>query len=346
MSTDTAGPVPDAAGERTVAEGPAPTPTYALRALSPTEARGDLIPGILPNGISLLAGAPGAGKTTLISSWALGFRDNQPILGHQPRPTPFVGVLATDRSWESHSQWFSVAGWPDIPHYSFQDDPALNWDRFLLRSELPALFLHGLKSLYPPDGPPPGSVIFADTVAMFIDGNLIDYKRTAVSLGHLNRICRQRRLCCIGTAHMAKQKADQKDKYQRPQDRILGSAALLGFTDTQMFILAPEDLDADHHLFGWVPHHAAAQSFELTRDPQTGLFVPLPSDRNERELQKSTLLDQISTDGSFTTDLVEILAVRYRLSRASTYRLLKELAHQGSIAPGPKRGMYHRLLPS
>jgi hypothetical protein len=301
---------------------------------------------VLPNGISLLAGASGAGKTTLISTWATSFRDQQPIFGHTPRHIPFVGVLVTDRSWESHSQWFTAAGWPDIPHYSFQDDPALQWDRFLVRADLPLLFALGLQNLYPPTGPPPGSVIFADTIAMFIDGNLIDYKRTAVSLGHLNRICLQRQICCIGTAHMAKQKADAKDKYQRPQDRILGSAALLGFTDTQMFILAPDDLDADHHLFGWVPHHAQAETFELTRDPQTGLFVPLPTEKNEREMHKASLLELIAPTGTFTSDLVEISAVRWRLSRATTFRLVKELSHQGSIAPGPVRGQVHKLLPA
>jgi hypothetical protein len=301
---------------------------------------------VLPNGISLLAGAPGAGKTTLISSWAVAFRDQQPIFGHQPRHIPFVGVLATDRSWESHSQWFTAAGWPDVPHYSYQDDPAFQWDRFLVRADLPLLFQVGLTQLYPPNGPPPGSVIFADTIAMFIDGNLIDYKRTAVSLGHLNRICRRRQICCVGTAHMSKQKADQKDKYLRPQDRILGSAALLGFTDTQMFILAPEDIDADHHLFGWVPHHAQAETFELTRDPQSGLFVPLPSDKNQRELQKAQLLDLINQSGTYTSDLLEIAAVRWRMSRAQVYKLIKELAHQGSIAPGPSRGMVHKLLPA
>ncbi len=78
----------------------------------------------------------------------------------------------------------------------------------------------------------------------------------------------------IGTAHAAKQKADKNERYLRPQDRILGSTALFGYTDTQMYLAAPDETGSKDgvYTFFWNPHHAPPAAFPLTRDSE-GRFV-------------------------------------------------------------------------
>lgn len=307
--------------------------------MHPSTPIADLIPGIIPaKSVSLVAGAAGVGKTALTAEWCARFRDGRSVFGHPVNKAAFVGVLVVDRKWHSHRQWFEAAGFPEIPHYSYQDDLSLKWDRFHLKTELVGLLEHGLEKIQAPRG----AVILVDPISMFIPGNLIDYKSTAIGLGAINRFCETRGVTLIGTAHMAKQKGDKKERYTRPQDRILGSAALAGFTDTQMYLLGPEDMDDEFYGFGWIPHHVPADTFELQRDPSNGLFIPYYS--HSKDFDQLGMLKLIPEErgGIPTKDIVDSAGETMRLPRSTVYRYLGELKLLGRVQQ-PKPGRWFRI---
>ena len=288
----------------------------------------DPIEGIMPAGtITLLSGASGVGKTAFVAEWCVRWRDGRSICWKPTNRPVELGVVAADRKWASHKQWFEAVGYPDIPHYSLRDDPSFNWDKVFNRKETANIFRAALSRLLLP----PGSLIVVDPISIFIHGSLLDYKQTAVSLAHLDRVCTDLGVTVLGIMHMSKQKGDKKDRYTRPQDRILGSAALGGFTDTQMYLLGPEDLDEDFYGFGWIPHHAPAETFTFSRDPQNGLFIPYEAPDQTGNLK--ALYDAIteSIAGTKTKELTNLASDQLGLARATTYRYLDLLRIQGKI---------------
>src|SRR5262245_57066272 len=120
---------------------------------------------------------------------------------------------------------------------------------------------------------PGGSVVFVDPISLFLGGNLLDYDTCAVSCHEIRKALHQRGLTLWGNSHSSKLKGRQEDRYVRLQDRILGSTAISGFSDTQMYLASPEECDQPYYSFLWNSHLAPAELFPLSRDEQ-GLFVP------------------------------------------------------------------------
>lgn len=231
-----------------------------------------LPPWFAGGSVNLLAGASGTGKTALIAQWAVAFRDGLTVCGHAPHPLAAVGVLSADRSWAQSSQkWFAAAGWPDIPCYSIQDDLGFDLHRLLekgVRAML-AIFGNCLDQL----ALPPQSLLIAEPIADWLGGNLLDYRDCSVACRLIRRLLQHRQLTLIGLAHAAKQLADPKRRYQRLQDRLAGSTAILGYADTQMYLASPEELGVEHYTLHVNPHHAPSETFALEREPETGLFT-------------------------------------------------------------------------
>lgn len=309
----------------------------------------DPIPGVLPSSsISLFSGPSGVGKTALMAEWMVRFQTGRGICRKATNPPPWIGVIATDRPWRSHQEWFRRAGWPDIPAYSLRDDPQLRWDRFNLPTELGKLFREALAQLdaqHPAGFMPPGSLVFIDTITLYLPGNLIDYRRTAIGIAQLDKIVQQRGLTVIGTAHTAKQRRDPEQEYRRPQDRILGSMALLGYTETQIYLLGPDEVDGDKSVVGLVSHHHKPIVFELSRDQRTGLFFPYGGDALEDQ-SRWRLLQEIPVMPKAipTAVLVELAKTTLDISRATVYRYLAVLEERGQVTQ-PVRGLWSRPEP-
>lgn len=230
----------------------------------------DPIPEIIPFGsICTLAGASGVGKNALISEWVARWLSGRSICGRPTNCPAQIAMIAGDRRWRSHRQWLDVAGCPDIPHYSLRDDALFTWGSLRITGQVPLVLGRILDKL----DLLPGSMVILDPMALFIPGRVNDYKDVAIGLGTLDQLLKPRQLTALGIFHQAKQTNDAAKRYTRPQDRILGSAAQLGFSDTPMYLLSPEDLDEPYYGLGWVPHHAPADTFKFSRTP-TGLFVP------------------------------------------------------------------------
>lgn len=287
----------------------------------------DIIPNILPAcSVNLLAGASGVGKTALTSGMLRCFRDTAPVFGYQPNPVPKIAVITTDRSWASTGLWFQEVGYPEVAHYALQDDDDVNLSLLRNKSKRLSILVNALDrpELQPL---PPGSLVMIDPFAMFLGGNLTDYDACMVACSEIRRLARQRQITFLGTAHSAKQKADKKERYQRLQDRILGSAALFGYTDTQMYLAAPEETGEKFYSFLWHPHHAPAKVFSLGRDAR-GLFVPWAE--STAALEESTVLRHIPTADE-GIGFGELVLICDGLSRATVHRHLLRFESEGLV---------------
>lgn len=243
---------------------PAPLPQPATPHLDP-------IPHILPHGsIATLSGASGVGKTAFLAGFIRNLQLGTDFFGHAVNTPPAIGYIGADRPWRDAEQWFGRANCKPFPNYSLPDDPTFNWNRFRDWKQAPAILNECLDKLQLP----PGSVVVIDPMPLFIPGRLIDYKDTAVGVRILDAEClRPRQLTMIGIFHVAKQKANKNDRYLRPQDRILGSGGQVGYSETAMYLMSPDEGDVPYYEIGWVPHQIPAASFKLKRD-ERGLFAP------------------------------------------------------------------------
>jgi hypothetical protein len=288
----------------------------------------DPLPGIIPfASINLLAGAPGVGKTAL-SAWMLSrFRDCLPIFGRQPNPLAQVAFIGADRSWSSTGQWFAAAGYGDIPHYSLPDDRGYPKKKLRAKGARIEVLKHCFDQLDKTYGLPWGSLVQVDPIALFMGGNLIDYDACMVACLEMREICQERGLTIFGTAHSSKQKADKKEQYARLQDRILGSAALFGFSDTQMYLAAPQETGEKHYTFLWHPHHEPGEVFPLGRNA-AGLFVPWAE--STAAADEGKLLHHIPSEGEGIGFGQLVLACE-GVSKATVHRYLQEQVKLGTV---------------
>lgn len=299
----------------------------------------DPIPLVIPaGGISLLAGAPGTGKTALLATLLRAFRDGQPIFTHDPAPITDIGMISTDRSWSTNRLWFDRAGFPDIKVYSVADDSTLDKSRLRKRHERIKLFKEFLDKL----AIRPGGLLVVDPIAVFLGGNLIDYDACMVACLEIRDILHVRKLTLIGTAHTAKLKADKKDRYLRLQDQILGSTAIFGYTDTQMYLAAPAEIAKPHYTFLWSPHMAPPETYDLTRDTQ-GLFIPYSAQHGGNDTR---VLQLLPDDGSpLALAAIYERAKEIPLSQATVKRILDALIVEAQVLR-TGRGVYQRALPA
>lgn len=308
--------------------GPSAGPELGSKvALHPSQPFADPIPGIIAAGsLNLISGASGVGKTALVADMCRRWRDGRSICWRPTNVPTKIAVIVGDRKWSDHKQWFEAVGFPDIPHYSFRDDTSFSWDRLHSRTAVTDIFekaVDGLKL-------PPGALLIVDPISLFISGNLIDYKAVAIAMGKLDRIITKRKITCLGIMHMAKQKGDHKDRYTRPQDRILGSSALLGFSDTPMYLLGPEDMDDECYGFGWIPHHSPHETFQFVRNEQ-GLFVPFAAPDQDANMHALLGVITAASEGTKTKEIIDYATGQLAIPTRSVHWYLDKLQAAGKI---------------
>jgi len=291
-----------------------PPPTYP-----------DPIPGVIPFGtVTLVAGAPGVGKTAMLSEWIVRWRDGRQIWGHPTnQPTGFY-YLAADRQWQSHQTWFNTVGFPDIPRYSLADDPSLNLDWVRQPSNAIKLFERCLDHLKPL----PGGHVFVDPIApLFIVGDQNRPRDVAITLFHFSRFAKRYQINITAAAHFSKQKMDAQTQYRRPMDRISGTGAFVGYSDTQVWLIDPEPPEQPYHIFGWRPRHSKEENFKVTRT-DTCLFIPYTEDGEETRL----LLELIPYDRSISTgELADLVFEAMGMNKRTLYRRLIDLREAGLV---------------
>lgn len=230
--------------------------------------KNDLVVGMLPrHEVSIISGASGAGKTSLIFQLLADMQQNRPFLGTfgVPSPYPQVGYIAADRGGDSLDIWAEKTG-VDLSVIKFRsivtddtiDIRKLEKESFRMLQDL-------ISSMTPLD------LIIIDPMIIFLGGDTKNYTHNAMRLIQLNRIAHLNKLTILGTHHAVKARTDYG--YKRPQDRISGTGAFLGYTSTQMFLDTPEESGLDHHTFHVISHTAAGIEIPLTRT-DIGTFQP------------------------------------------------------------------------
>lgn len=316
-----------------------PTIPTDLSVCQPAAPFPDPIVGILPFGtVTIFAGAAGVGKTAMLAEWCRRWRDGLTICGKPTNtPTAFY-YMAADRQWKSHQQWFDAVGFGDIPHYSIADDPAFSLDKLKNPQNALNCFLEAFNKLR--DGrhaPEPGAHVFVDPVSpLYIAGDPNRARDVAGSLLRLSRVAQQYQVNLTCTAHFGKQKTDPKEQYTRPQDRIAGSGAFAGFSDTQIYLIDPVPPQQPYHILGWNPRHAPLEEFHFVRNTQ-GLFVPYElfaeMDREEK------VLACVPVDPTPVSLIVHAIEKAIGMPVKTAERYLSQLVKAGRITK-VRRGVY------
>jgi len=302
-------------------------------AAQPSQPFADPIPGVIPFGaVCVLGGAAGAGKTTLLKDWIRRWQAGQTICGRQTNcPTKFY-FLSADRQQDN-----LIAELPGVEMYALAHD--LDFNQAILGNSSSALdvFTGCIARLKPQ----PGGFLIVDPITpLLIPGTINDPRAVARSLLFLSRTTRALQITSLATAHFHKQPSDTSQKYRRPQDRIAGSGAFSGFSDTQMYLIDPEPPEQPYHIFGWNPRRQAPQTFNFTREPDG--FVPYRSLEDVGTVgaaaepppseDAAMLLQLLPPDGAMTGALEGAALAQLQISRATYFRLLKQLEDLGIIS--------------
>lgn len=306
--------------------------------VQPVQLYPDPIPGIIPFGtVTVFAGAPGVGKTAMLAEWIQRWREGRTIWGHATNPATAYYYIAADRQWASHQKWFELVGYPDIVHYSIADDGAFDRDAIMRPGE--ALKLLG--SIFARLGIIPGAHLFLDPMSpIFVMGSPNDPRAVARTLLEFSAWCQTLKINITATAHFGKQKGDTKERYVRPQDRIAGSGAFSGFSDTQVYLVDPEPPLILQHTLGWNPRHSRPQEFACTRS-ENGLFIP--HDVMKDDLHAANVCDQLSETGATSLSvIIERSLQQHGHSRATVKRALARLLLDGRVVK-VGHGKYQRV---
>lgn len=297
----------------------------------------DPIPGIIAFGsLNILAGASGVGKTCLLATLLRSLLRGEDIFGRRVNPPPAIGLICADRNANVARQWLVRAECPpEVKLYALAEDEGFS----LLRLRNKVQLVSVLEELVRKLELPPGSLLVVDPITLFL-GNPNDYQGCAVACLEIRRMAKRLKITIIGTAHASKQKADAKSQYKRLQDRILGSAAQLGYGDTQMYLASPEETDEKFYTFLWHPHTEPPEIFSLGRT-KNGLFVDYASSTQNEQEQKILTAIATGEEGSSFAEIV----IGSEASKATVHRYLQELIQDGHVNK-VGHGRYRRVPPN
>jgi hypothetical protein len=246
-----------------------------------------------------------------------------------------IGVINTDRNWEDGAgDWFSLVGFGDVRYYSMADDETFDMRALRRKFERAQRLIEFIDKLQLP----PESLVIVDPISLFLGGNLLDYDSCAIACHEIRQALRKRRITLLALAHSSKLKADKRERYLRLQDQILGSTAIFGFCDTQMYLASPEEIGEPYYTFLWHPHRAKPEMFFLSRD-EVGLFVPYDGADQGNCARVMYLFPEADEIGLAV--LIE-LAQQIPLSRTSLKRVLQTLLDRRRVEK-VRHGFYRRV---
>jgi RecA-family ATPase len=292
-----------------------------------------LIDEILPSReVHLLGGPSGSGKTTwwfqIIQDWAAG-RD---VLGHASHPVPWAYISA-DRSEEGvlrvlERLHIDPATIPFLSVVDEDNDSASHYISKALEKFPTAklLMLEGISSMVP-------------VSSKQGDGG---YKAVTRFLRILGKLCRSHDITIWGSAHSPKMKA--ADRYTDPRQRVMGSVAWAGYTES-IFIIEPppsEDREQSHRrTLMSLPRNAKQEYFDLAFNDQ-GRLVPWADEIDDIFILE--FFKKIGPGNSFTR-LVFNQAMEKYISETTCKRRLRGYEQSGHITQ-TDRGVFRVNVPS
>ena len=296
----------------------------------------DIISSVLPaEEVSILAGASGVGKTTLIMTVLKDLQEGREVFGNPVLPSAKIGYIAADRTWESYVKTAALTGL-DLSRISIRtliDDAKINLADF---EKDPMATLQGLiRSMLPLD------LVVVDPLVVFLGVDTNKDHLNAARLIALNRFCRANKVTILGTHHATKARSDYS--FKRAQDRISGTSALLGFTSTQLFLAAPEETGREDGCHEWhiISHHAPGRVICLRR--VDGLFELVETvTANNEPLDERILQFVASFDYAIPRKMImdAVVDENYGPSTPTVDRKLAHLVRE-SLLVKEDTGMYY-----
>lgn len=283
----------------------------------------ELVTGLLPERqVSILAGASGAGKTTLALQLLRQIQLGGPAFGMAVDPRlaapGAIGYIVADRTSEDLKETAQAVGLDvsTLKMRSLVDDVSIDITAFE-QNPTGVLFdlLKSIKECL---------LIVVDPLIVFTGVDTNKYHLNAAKLIRINRFCMDYGLTILGTHHAGKARTDFG--FKRAQDRINGSGALLGYTSTQLFLATPEETDDDYFQWTIVSHHAAPRTlflsrfshgFDLVKEKEIGPEPPL----------ETRIMGLLAIGPCKAQDIVS----GARASRSSVYRCLDSMEHSGVV---------------
>jgi AAA domain len=299
-----------------------------------------LIDMILPSReVHILGGMSGAGKTRWILKTLVAWTAGESILGFDSHPVPYA-YISGDRSAASVERTCQDIGIPykDIPFIPIRDLSAKSKQKLTLE------FLYRRIQ----EEQPRAQLIIIEGIARFVAGGKTnDYTAVADFLAGLGGFCTETDRTIIGVCHTAKAKEDAW--YEHPREKLLGSGAWGGYSETILFIdTVSKDVTAKGRKLYVLPRtrlgNFTVNCFfdERGRVIEKGVIDHVgprtTSEGKIRESEENTLInfyiDSCVSSGldSFTTEEIKTALVETeKLSRATVTRRLKELCDLGSL---------------
>ena len=281
-----------------------------------------VIDGMLPqHETSILAGASGAGKSTLVAQALATIVNGEDAFFNRRISYPVrIGLIAADRSWRSYLELAARVGMnvAAIQAISIVDDRSVNVNR--LESDSMGLLFELIQRFEAPD------LVVVDPFVTFLGVDANNYSKVAPRLIRVNRFCNDHHVTLLGTHHATKARSDYT--FKRAQDRVSGSSALLGFTSTQLFLAAPEEIGKPWAEFVIVPHNRPAETIRLGRD-DAGRFIRYGDDAVGSALGDAIL--QFLARGPSSREAVQAAT---RIDRATLEDLVDQLVGAQAVEVG------------
>jgi hypothetical protein len=267
--------------------------------------------------LNLVVGASGAGKSRFILPQLFALQEGKPIMGRATEPTR-IAYVACDRTAEDASDTMADLGLDPskMPIYSFMDDE-IEWS-----------FTNVLKFI--PEGT---QLTFIEAIgALVAHGKINDYHEV---LRFGRAVHRARRLSGSdfwGSTHVPKLKKDEDFKHTR--ENVLGSAAWAGISGTIVLI---DELPTEQRAVHIMTRDLAPE--KLICEFQDGHLV------ESSQLVGRSLMDRwlngIAAEMVVTFELMQAIGERYKLSRATVTRWIKEAESDGRLVR-VDRGTYRK----
>ena len=268
--------------------------------------------------VHLFVGPSGAGKTTYLFQFIKAWSAGEKIFGYQSHPQPYV-YISCDRSKRNIQRTFKRIGLPaeQIPTISVIDEPVSRDIMSILKfardryPEAKVLFIEGLASLVP-------------------GGRLIDYKVVSDFLVALAQYCNLNEVTIFGVGHSTKTK--KGEEYLNPRERVIGSVAWAGFSETIFFFepLEPDNPECALRRLHVLPRNAKQQTFDF--DFSSGLLVPIAKVEKEKEPPTHRInlfLSAIPAGGEF--DVSELRDFVGKVHKSYLFRMLAEFQDRGLV---------------
>jgi AAA domain len=295
-----------------------------------------LIEGMIPaNQVHLLGGPSGGGKTTLAFQMLNALISGEPFLGRWTKPVN-VAYVSGDRPAESVLETQDRCG-VSFPIFSAVDENLVGED--LITKIFPRLTATC--------GGERPDVIYIDGFTAFVPGGYLNnYAIVAKWLASLQRYARKMKITIIGACHTTKVK--EGEKFTNPRQRIAGSVAWAGFSETVLII---EPLDGEKDKAKRVVHilprnHAEEQMF-LKFNSEGKLTLPdkVVHQDTVADFLMDGLLNDFKLGDEINYSSLRDAALAKGMTLVTFNRRLARLVEEGKLVH-PKKGVYALSQPS